>query len=130
MATGANTPAACLLVTQREDAFRDFLDGLTESGELKADAVSTGAQALKTVAGSPVGLVVIDEELPDFEALPLVVELIKANALVNTAVVSSLPSEEFHDKSEGYGVLRALPLDPAKEDGRELATQVVRIMGL
>jgi len=39
----------------------------------------------------------------------LVREIISANAMVNTAVVSPLCDADFHDKSEGLGVLCRLP---------------------
>ena len=50
--------------------------------------------------------------LPDTEPLSLVQKLLTVNALVNTAVVSPLSDEEFHEASEGLGILGRLPEEP------------------
>ena len=38
------------------------------------------------------------------------------NAMVNTAVVSPLSDEEFHEVSEGLGILGRLPNEPGMSD--------------
>ena len=42
----------------------------------------------------------------------LVPEIIRANAMVNTAAVNPPCDADFHDKSEGPGVLYRLPPEP------------------
>lgn len=42
------------------------------------------------------------------------------NAMVNTAVVSPLSDEEFHEASEGLGILVRLPLEPGADEACEL----------
>ena len=42
------------------------------------------------------------------------------NAMVNTAVVSPLSDEEFHEASEGLGILGRLPNEPGMNDAGEL----------
>jgi hypothetical protein len=64
--------------------------------------------------------VVVDSQLPDFKPLDLALEIIKVNAMVQTAVVSSLPDEDFHEQSEGLGVLARIPPDPSAEDAVEV----------
>lgn len=107
----------------------DLIVGLRDNG-MAPVIIEDGASALKSVAQNAPALVVIDEGLPDFEPLPLVMKIIMANALTNTAVISSISDKEFHDKSEGFGVLRNLPVSPSQKDGEELAKQVKRIINL
>ena len=57
-------------------------------------------------------LVIVDSEVPDTDPLGLVREIIRANAMVNTAVMSALSDDEFHEAAEGFGILCRLPLDP------------------
>jgi hypothetical protein len=42
------------------------------------------------------------------------------NAMVNTAVMSSLLGQQFHEASEGLGVLARLPLEPSAVDAANL----------
>jgi hypothetical protein len=56
-------------------------------------------------------------------------ELLMVNALVNTAVASPLPEEEFHNASEGLGVLAQLPAIPSKNDAADLVQKLRIILG-
>jgi len=122
-------PISCILVTQRASEMGDFRKGLGAGGAA-VETVPDGETALSVVKRDAPDLVVIDEGLSDFEPLPLVVKVIMANALANTAVITSMADKEFHDKSEGFGVLRALPLTPSEQDGKDLVAQVVRVQNL
>ncbi|BDQ37998.1 hypothetical protein SYK_23580 [Pseudodesulfovibrio nedwellii] len=110
-----------VFATTRGDSLGEFIDSLADSSGQNIDVVPSGAAALEAVKDGAVKLVVIDEGLSDFDSLTLALEVIKVNAMVNTATVTSLSDEDFHDKSEGLGVLKGLPLDPGKKDGVELA---------
>ena len=66
-------------------------------------------------------LAVIDHQLPDMPELQLVKELLAVNAMIDTAVVSSLSQEEFHHLSEGLGVLVKLPPLPGAKESLKLA---------
>jgi len=106
-----------LLATTREKDIDGFLRSLKGAGEVDIEVVQTGAEVLEKVRSKAPSFVIVDEGLPDFEPLPLVTEIMKINAMVNTAVVSSLSAKEFHDASEGLGVLSSIPPEPTEEDG-------------
>ena len=89
-----------------------------------------GPKPSKLYAPLPLSLPIIDIELPDTEPLPLVQELLTVNAMVNTAVVSPLTEEEFHEASEGLGILAHLPLRPGRSDAAELLRKLRQILGL
>jgi DNA-binding response OmpR family regulator len=118
------------VVTPREDALKDFLKGLSASGELAVEVVGEGAAALDKVKACASGLVVVDEGLPDKEPVAMVIDVLMANAMFNTAMITSMAPDEFEDKTEGYGVLRALPAAPSEKDGQELCSQAVEVIGL
>jgi len=120
---------SCIVVTPRPDKMSALMEGL-EAGGVTTTTVANGESALEAVKKNAPQLVVIDEGLPDFKPLDLVVKVIMTNALANTAVISSMPDKEFHDKSEGFGVLRALVGSPSREDGEELAAHLVRVLNL
>ncbi|NDV19932.1 hypothetical protein GO013_10915 [Pseudodesulfovibrio sp. JC047] len=110
-----------VFATTRAESLGEFMDSLTDSSGQKIDVVSSGKAALEAVKDGAVKLVVIDEGLHDFTSLDLALEVIKVNAMVHTATVTSLSAKDFHDKSEGLGVLMGLPVNPGKEDGVKLA---------
>ena len=108
-----------LLVTARREIFHSFAEGLSSDPEVRLDQVTSGVEALGIVrTGSP-HLVIVDSEVTDTDPLGLVKEIIRANAMINTAVVSALSDHEFHEAAEGLGILCRLPLDsgPGEADG-------------
>lgn len=122
-------PKSCLVVTPRVEALRDFLAALSSPGGLDVDVAANGHLALEAVRSKRPGLIVADDGLHDFTPLDLVKEILTMDAMINTAVVSPLSSGDFHEASEGLGVLRALPTNPGKWDGEELARQFLRVSG-
>ncbi len=110
-----------IVATLRPKKISEFLIGLAEASQMEVEVETTGAGALERVKAEKPELVIIDEGLPDFEPLQLVVEIMMVSAMTNTAVVTSMSEDEFHEASEGYGVLKGLPVNPTNEDGQELA---------
>lgn len=119
-----------LLVSARQEALRFLADGLAADVEVRLEKVGSGADALQRMRTSPPQLTIIDFELPDWEPLRLVQELLRVNAMVNTAVISSLGDKEFHDVSEGLGILVQLPLMPNSGDAVELLRRLRQVLGV
>ena len=92
--------------------------------------MGSGAEALETAEASAPHLVIIDTGLPDYEPLELVQKLLMVNAMVNTAVVSPLSEEEFHEASEGLGVLARLPGEPGETDAADLLDKLRMVLGV
>lgn len=120
---------SCVVATPREAELADLVAGLKAQGAAVA-VVPDGGAVLDAVRTGGLQLVVIDEGLPDGDPIPLVMEVVMVDALINTAVISSLPDSEFHDKSEGLGVLCALPAAPGRADGEALVQQAKRVANL
>ncbi|MHC1724489.1 MAG: response regulator [Syntrophobacteraceae bacterium] len=119
-----------LLVTTRREIVHSFAEGLRSDPEVCLDQVSSGAEALSVVRTRSPHLVIVDSDGPATDSLDLVREIISTNAMVNTAVVSMLSDEDFHEKSEGLGILCRLPLQPRKDDSKALLQQLRGILGL
>lgn len=119
-----------LLVSAREETVRVFAEGFSSAPGVQLTRVSSGAEALQAVRTTPPQLAIIDFELRDSEPLALVQELLTVNAMVNTALVSPLSDEEFHEATEGLGVLARLPLSPGPGDVAELLIRLRRVLGL
>ena len=119
-----------VLATVRQEVIHPFVEGLASDPEVRIEQVSSGVEALDAVRTDPPHLVIIDSALPDTESLSLVKDLLMANAMVNTAVVSPLSDQEFHESSEGLGILAVLPLAPGKSDAAELLRKLKQVLGL
>lgn len=57
---------------------------------------------------------------PEADARRAVMDLLLVNAAVPTAVLSPMPEEDFHEATEGLGILTALPLQPDAADAARL----------
>ena len=118
-----------LVATTRPEIMELFSDALTSDPEVHLQHVVSGADALLAVRTASPDLVVIDLDLPDFKALDLVAQLLMVNAMVNTAVLSPLSEAEFHEASEGLGILGRLPVKPGRGDAVDLLEKLRRVLG-
>lgn len=109
-----------VLASMRSKDFRSFAEALSATPEVHLDLVESGAEALRRVRISSPHLVIIDNDLPDCRPFDLVSNLLRIDAMINTAIVSSLTDEQFHEAAEGLGVLARVPLEPGSEDAAQL----------
>ena len=118
-----------LLATTRQATIRSFVDGLASERDVRLELATSKSDVLDAAHDSPPHLAIIDSRLPDSEPLSLISELLVVNAMINTAVVSSLTDEEFHKASEGLGVLGRLPVMPDERDAKNLLQKLRAILG-
>jgi len=118
-----------VLATARPNAMQAFAEALSSNPEVNLQRVVSGAEALEAVRTASPHLVIIDADLPDTAPLALVQKLLMVNAMVHTAVVSPLSDEEFHEASEGLGILGRLPNDPGMSDAGELLHKLKTVLG-
>jgi len=101
--------------------------GLTKSDIHIARAVS-GDTGLSMLAESNFDLVITDENLGDMTGLEFIRAIVSKRPMVNCAAVSSLTSEEFHEASEGLGILMQLPVEPGRKHADMLLEQLKSIL--
>lgn len=119
-----------LIITPDASGFADFARELTETGRLEIFWAETGAQALAMLAGAPVDLAVADESLGDMTGLAFVEKLVVLNPMINSALVSSRPADEFHEISEGLGILAQLTPNPDSKQAMSLLRHLESIFSL
>ncbi len=117
-----------VLASARPEAWSAFAAALASDPEVQLKQVATGAEALEAGRTLAPHLMVIDY-LPDIEPLSLVQKLLMVNALVNTAVVTPLSDEEFHEASEGLGILGSLPTEPGMSEAADLLQKLRQVLG-
>ncbi len=119
-----------LLVTPKDNSLGDLAAGLSGHGEVDLDYAESGQTALSLVSRTPYDLVVVDEKLPDMTGLELVEQVVRTNAMINCAAVSPLSEDDFHEASEGLGLIAQLPVEPDKADAEALVERLKAIKGL
>ncbi len=117
-----------VLATPRAKALQAFSKALSSDPQVQFENVVSGAEALEAVRTTVPHLVIIDADLPDIAPMDLVQKLLMANAMVNTAVVSSRSDGEFHEATEGLGILGRLPTEPGRRDAGLLLSKLRRVL--
>jgi len=119
-----------LLVNRDIDSFSALSSALSGQEDIELDVSPSGEKALAMLSSKAVDLVIADEDLGDMTALELSSRLLKINPMINCAVVSSLPPEEFHEASEGLGIMTQLPKQPGVKDAEDLIKTLKQIKGM
>ena len=119
-----------LLVTPHKDPLLELASAMEKYDDVELTWTDSGQKALDKLSETPVDLVVADKELGDITGLEFAEKLLRINPMINSAVLSSLPSDDFHEASEGLGVFAQLPLRPAKADAENLLKGLKKLKGL
>ena len=98
-----------LLASTRPNRFETLLEALSALQPVTLSQASGGHAALERVRSAVVDLIIIDEELGDMAGEELVRRLLKVNAMINTVLVSTASPDDFHERTEGLGILMPLP---------------------
>lgn len=115
---------SCIIVTPRANDLHSFAKGLQDQAVSVTMAPDVGS-LLASIRQTPASLVVVDQKLPDTDPIRLVMDILTVDATIQTAVITSLSEEDFHEASEGLGVLMGLPIQPEIRDGRALGEKIV-----
>ncbi len=64
------------------------------------------------------------------DGLDCIKKLTHSDPFANCAAITSLSFEDFHEVSEGLGVLMGLPENPARQDAKRLFEHLENILNL
>ncbi len=109
-----------ILTTSRPQELEPFTRALTREERARVEIVESGQAALARAGKGRTHLVVIDGDPGDMSDMDLVRRLLELDATINTALVSDLGEEDFHERYEGLGILRQLEPQPGPGQAREL----------
>jgi len=119
----------CLLVGSGKDTFAKLATALQADDRVVFNQVDSGGDALAELQKAPVELVVADEQLPDMTGLSFAEKLVVQNPMINCALVSSLDEADFHEASEGLGILEKLSPNPDETQAGDLLQKLESIVG-
>ena len=116
-----------LLVSQDKAAMSAFKAGLEEN-QVQTAWAQSGSNAIAKIAEKSFDLVVTDENLGDMTGLEFIEKVISIKPMVNCAAVTSLLPADFHEASEGLGILMPLPVSPGQEQAEKLLGRLKTIL--
>ena len=115
------------IVTAREEGLAAFRAGL-ESRNAWVECYRDDLDFLQAARSRTWELVIVDGLHPPFHGI--LERLLEINASLNTAVITDLTAEAFHEAGEGLGILSALPANPSAADVDPLLARLQAIGGL
>lgn len=119
-----------LLISNNIESFSEFVRVLKEKDENEVLIAESGERALKIIKENAIDLVITDEEVGDMSGLDFAKKLISTSPLTNCVAVSSLSEKDFHEASEGLGLMNHLPANPGWSEAEKLLITLRRIKGL
>lgn len=124
------TATTFLMVTGEKERFSTLAAALEKLVDADIHWADSGRDALEKAGDTTPLLAVIDEHLPDMTGLQFVKELLQKNALIYTALASTLSHDDFHEFSEGLGILVQIPNVPGEKDAEEIVSALKRVFAL
>lgn len=109
-----------VIATNDSDRFGPFVRRLSVEPGWTIAIVRSVEEVRRRASSAPPGLMVIDETLDGISNIDIARDVILANAMINLVLVNSISAEDFHEVSEGLGVLASLPPYPGQDDASRL----------
>jgi response regulator RpfG family c-di-GMP phosphodiesterase len=119
-----------LLVTSHEDSLSAFASALLTDGDVDLSWAESGEKALVIASNTTIDLAIAEEEVGDMTGLEFASRLLSVNPMITCATLSRLSSEDFHEASEGLGLMAQLPIKPGKEHAEDLLQRLRHLKSL
>ena len=116
-----------MLAGRDQASLSDLKAGLAKS-DVHIVWAESGGIGMSMITKGNFDLVITDENLGDMTGLDFIQKIVSKRPMVNCAAVSSLTSEDFHEASEGLGILMQLPVRPGQEHAEILLGQLKHIL--
>ncbi len=100
-----------------------------EKNNIDIEWAKTGDLALSMIVEKKINLLITYESLKDMAGIDLVKKVVSINPMINCVIASKLSPKDFHEATEGLGVLMQLPLAPSKEDAEKLLSNLNMVLG-
>jgi chemotaxis response regulator CheB len=113
-----------IFVSSKPASFSIFAKALQADTRIAVEWVASKDEALTMIKCAAPDLMILDEDPGEPMAFALVSKIMQLNAFVNVVMVGQMPEKEFHDKSEGLGVLMQLPPQPGLPEAEALLARL------
>ena len=119
-----------ILLAGRNEATLSDLNAALAEKQVQTEWAKSGSDAIARIAEEKFDLVITDENLGDMTGLECIRKIVRRNPMINSAAVSTLMPDNFHEASEGLGVLMQLPAKPGQTQAAELLEKLKHILDI
>lgn len=119
-----------LLVYKKGMDLQGFREVLGQHADIDLVENHDTTSALQMIKDAKVDAVAVGEQLADMSGIEFVEALVKVNPFVNTALSSSLSPGDYHEATEGQGVLVQLAVQPGKSDAELFVEKLKKVASL
>ncbi|MBW1615245.1 MAG: DUF134 domain-containing protein [Deltaproteobacteria bacterium] len=126
--TGENIMMKAMILCDDKKVLSELAITLEENN-IDIEWAKTGELALSMIVEQKIDLLITYESLKDMTGIELVKKVVLINPMINCVIASKLSSKDFHEATEGLGVLMRLPLSPSKEDAEKLLSHLNKALG-
>jgi DNA-binding NtrC family response regulator len=109
-----------LIVTHHRAPFENATAALAGDGKLRVDWADSLQSAVAALKARRPDLLIVDQRIGERSGLDLCREVMRVDAFVNMAAVSDMEESDFHEASEGLGLIGRLPSRPTATDFEKL----------
>lgn len=118
-----------ILASPRVDEWQAFSDVLKTRFQMEIVSVRSGRETLEAVHSRRPLAVAVDAQLDDLPGSQFVRELLMVDAMIHTALVSDASEADFHEMTEGLGILMPLSPVPTAGEAERLGRSLETIAG-
>jgi len=119
-----------LLVSSRMEAIAHLTPLFDKHDNIRTAQSESGKDAFAKIKKDKIDLVIIDEVLEDMLGLELAEKMVSTHPMINCAAISGRSPKEFHEASEGLGLLMQLPLLPTESQIDNLLSHLKKVLNL
>jgi len=119
-----------ILIAGRDRSSLSAFKTAMDESDVQTTYLESGHEALSMVSEKVFDILVTDENLSDMTGLELIESVIVSQPMLNCAAVSSLSPGDFHEASEGLGILMQLPVEAGKKEADQLLEHLKKIQSL
>jgi len=119
-----------LLVSTENDTLSSLASCLQRYNEIEIFWAASCQKAFDMISEKSLDLAVADENIAGVSGLEFAEKLVSVNPMINRAVVSPLSSKDFHEASEGLGVMMQLPVRPDEKQAEMMIKRLKKILNL
>lgn len=121
-----------LLLCEGAGRLKQLEKGLTQNPDCRVTRAVSGKDAMDKITDKSLSfdLVVIDEKVEGKPGKAWVTSIVSVNPMVNTALVSSLSEEDFHEFTEGLGVLMGISPNADETEAEKMVERLSKLLTL
>lgn len=125
--THQNQPLRVVLASNMADRMTAFGAGLSLYADVEMFQAESAERVLQLLGGHTIDLIVIDRVVSDMAGLEVAKMVARLYPFVASVLVSERSEDEFHEETEGLGVLMRLSDPPVKDSALQVLQQMEKI---